>query len=161
MTNCWSTKSCLIFLNFPHGLSYDLSKFKGAVSRFSGIFCPFFAQAKNGYCSRKCCGHQLGLPREQFHRPGWVEQTSFSSSNCRIPGHCLVAAIIFPHTKWPPKITGYRDTPALMMTLPRFSTLKDHDKVPWQKLKNLRQTFVAMSMMNKCAKFHGDSPRGY
>ena len=29
---------------------------------------------------------------------------------------------------------------------------------PLQKLKNLRQRFVAMNMMNKCAKFHKDSP---
>ena len=31
---------------------------------------------------------------------------------------------------------------------------------PRQKLKNLRQRFVAMNMMNKCAKFHKDSPSG-
>ena len=41
---------------------------------------------------------------------------------------------------------------------PFFSTLKDHNWVPWQKLKNLRHPFVARSMLNKCAKFHGDSP---
>ena len=29
-----------------------------------------------------------------------------------------------------------------------------------KKLKNLRQSFVAMNMMNKCAKFHKDSPTG-
>ena len=49
----------------------------------------------------------------------------------------------------------------LVMILPRFFfTLKDHNQVLWQKLKNLRQLFVAMSMMNKCAKFHKDSPSG-
>ena len=41
---------------------------------------------------------------------------------------------------------------------PVFSTLKDHNLVPWQKLKNLRQPFVAMNMMNKCTKFQKDSP---
>ena len=29
------------------------------------------------------------------------------------PRSILVAAIIFPHTKWPRKITDYRDTPTL------------------------------------------------
>ena len=33
-------------------------RFKGAVSRYSVIFCAFFARAKNGGCSRKCRGHQ-------------------------------------------------------------------------------------------------------
>ena len=39
--------------------------FKGAVSRYSVIFCAFFARAKNGGCSRKCRGHhwKLGRPR--------------------------------------------------------------------------------------------------
>ena len=46
------------------------------------------------------------------------------------------------------------------MILPRFSTLKDHNLVPGQKLKNLRQLFVAMNMMNKCAKFYKHSPKG-
>ena len=35
------------------------------------------------------------------------------SSKYRFPRPCLVAAIIFPHTKWLPKITDYRDTAAL------------------------------------------------
>ena len=43
------------------------------------------------------------------------------------------------------------------MILPVFSTLKDHNQVPRQKLKSLRQSFVAINMMNKCAKFHKDS----
>ena len=36
------------------------------MSRYSVIFCAFFARAKNGGCSRKCRGHQtwkLGRPR--------------------------------------------------------------------------------------------------
>ena len=32
---------------------------KGAVSRYSVIFCAFFARPKNGGCSRKCRGHHL------------------------------------------------------------------------------------------------------
>ena len=47
---------------------------------------------------------------------------------------------------------------SLVMILPRFSTLKDHNYVPRKKLKTLRQYFVAMNMMNKCAKFHKGSP---
>ena len=44
------------------------------------------------------------------------------------------------------------------MILPGFSTLKDHNEVPGQKLKS--QRFVARNMMSKCAKFHGDTPKG-
>ena len=40
----------------------------------------------------------------------FLEQLSF-------PRPCLVAAIIFPHTKWLPKITDYRDTAALKFSL--------------------------------------------
>ena len=54
--------------------------FKGAVSRYSVIFCTLFARAKYGHCSRKCHGYQLGQPREQLHRPSWVEQLSFSAA---------------------------------------------------------------------------------
>ena len=61
---------------------------------------------------------QLGQPREQLHWPSWVEKMSFSSSNRRFPRPCLVAAIIFPHTKWLPKITDYRDTAALRKNFP-------------------------------------------
>ena len=46
---------------------------------------------------------------------------------------------------------------SLVIFLPHFSTLKDHNQVPRQKLKNRRQHFLAMNMMNKCAKFHKDS----
>ena len=49
---------------------------------------------------------------------------------------------------------------SLVMILPRFSTLKDHNLVPWQKIKKSEAIFFAMNMMNKCAKFHKDSPSG-
>ena len=49
---------------------------------------------------------------------------------------------------------------SLVMILPRFFDLKDHNLVPRQKFKNLRQPFGAKDMMNKCAKFHKDSPSG-
>ena len=45
---------------------------------------------------------------------------------------------------------------SLVMTLPRFFDFEE----PSQKLKNLRPRFVAMNMMNKCAKFHKDSSSG-
>ena len=60
---------------------------------------------------------QLGQPREQLHRPSWVAQMSFSSRKCCFPRPSLVAAIIFPHTKWLPKITDYHDTAALNLEL--------------------------------------------
>ena len=46
---------------------------KGAVSRYSVIFCAFFARAKNGGCSRKCRGHQTWswkLGRRAAWQPG-------------------------------------------------------------------------------------------
>ena len=54
--------------------------FKGAVSRYSVIFALFLREQKNGYCSRKCRGYQLGRPLEQLHRPSWVEQLSVSAA---------------------------------------------------------------------------------
>ena len=36
----------------------------------------------------------------------------------------------------------------------------ERPSLPRQKIKNLRQRFVARSMLNKCAKFHGDSLSG-
>ena len=47
---------------------------------------------------------------------------------------------------------------SLVMILPAFLTLKDHNYVPRQELKNRRRYVVARNMMNKCAKFHKDSP---
>ena len=42
-------------------------------------------------------------------------RSSFSGARLahEFPRSLLVAAIIFPHTKWLKKITDYRDTPAL------------------------------------------------
>ena len=99
------------------------------MSRYSVIFCPFYERAKNGYCSCKCRRHQLGLPCEQFHRPGWVEQMSLSSSNCRFPRPCFVAAIIFPTQNGCQKITDYRDTAALSGNL-TFSSFLSFS--PWK-----------------------------
>ena len=60
--------------------------FKGAVSRYSVIFCAFFAQAKNGGCSRKCRGHQtskLGRPRGL---PAWPRHPRWLLTwQCREP----------------------------------------------------------------------------
>ena len=63
---------------------------------------------------------QLGKSHEQFHRPSSAEQMAFTSSNphCCFLRPCLVAAIIFPHTKWLPKITNYCDTAALKEAKP-------------------------------------------
>ena len=43
-------------------------------------------------------------------------RSSFSGARLahEFPRSFLVAAIIFPHTKWLQKITDYRDTPALI-----------------------------------------------
>ena len=47
-----------------------------------------------------------------------------------------------------------------VMILPRFFDFERPKLSPWSKLKSLRHRFVAMNMMNKCAKFHKDSPNG-
>ena len=112
----------------PHSVEFNFF-IKGAVLRYSVIFCTFFARAKNGCCSRECHGYQLGQPREQLHRPSRVKQMSFSSSNCRFPRPSLVAAIIFPHTKWLPKIIDYRD-PAALIAIDRngFRRMKEEGR---------------------------------
>ena len=48
---------------------------------------------------------------------------------------------------------------SLVMILPRFSTLKDYLS-PQATIKYSEANFAAMSMMNKCAKFHKDSLSG-
>ena len=80
--------------------------FKGAVSRYSVIFCTLLreqnmatARASVTDISSVSRGNSCTAPAE--------------SNNCRFPRPGLVAAIIFPHTKWLPKITDYRDTAAL------------------------------------------------
>ena len=51
---------------------------------------------------------------------------------------------------------------SLVMILPRFFDFERPYMyhVPRQKLKKSETTFVAMNMMNKCAKFHKDSVSG-
>ena len=101
----WSVTSSLSYHCCLKGQCHD-------VRWFFALF--FFAQAKNGNWPCKCRGHQMmtAWPREQLHRPSWVEQMSFSSSKCHFLWPCLVAAIIFPPHKMPAKITHYRDTAA-------------------------------------------------
>ena len=47
---------------------------------------------------------------------------------------------------------------SLVMILPRVFDCENRNEVPRQKLKNMRQGFVATNMMNRCAKFHKDNP---
>ena len=49
------------------------------------------------------------------HANSFTAQTE--SSKCRFPRLYPVAAIIFPHTKWLPKITDYRDTAASVFSI--------------------------------------------
>ena len=96
--------------------------FKGAVSRYSVIFYASLREWKMATARASVADIRswlLGQPREQLHRPTWVAQMSFSSRKFRFPRPSLVAAIIFPHTKWLPKITYYRDTAALRRCLSR------------------------------------------
>ena len=122
--------------------------FKGAVSRYSVIFCAFLHEDKMATAHASVADirpWQLGQPREQLHHPSWVEKMSFSSSNCCFPRPCLVAAIIFPHTKWLPKITDYRDTAALNR-LKRLIVLNSplHVIHGTEKLDQVEPTFVPL-----------------
>ena len=46
---------------------------------------------------------------------------------------------------------------SLVIISPRFFDFERPQLSPSAKIKKLRQNFVAMNMMNKCAKFHKDS----
>ena len=66
------------------------AELKGAVSRYSVIFCAFFCARKNGDCSRKCRGHQTMTARSAARTASpaklsrenvvFLEQVSFSAS---------------------------------------------------------------------------------
>ena len=47
-----------------------------------------------------------------------------------------------------------------MMILPLFFDFERPWLSPKAKIKKIEASFVAMNMMNKCAKFHKDSPSG-
>ena len=47
---------------------------------------------------------------------------------------------------------------SLVMILPRFFDFERPQLNPWAKIKKSETTFVAINMMNKCAKFHKGSP---
>ena len=91
--------------------------FKGAVSRYSVIFCAFLRE-ENGDCSRKRRGHQTC-----HHDSSAGSTNNFTaeaeSRKCRFPRAIVISAALrcgrhyFSHTKWLPKITDYRDTAAL------------------------------------------------
>ena len=49
---------------------------------------------------------------------------------------------------------------SLVMILPRFFDFERPYLSPWTKIKKSEASFVAMSRMNRCAKFHKDSPSG-
>ena len=87
------------------------SGFKGAVSRYSVIFLRFFLREQTMVTAR------AQMSRTSDHDSSVSRANNFTaqaeSSKYRFPRPWLVAAISFPHTKWLPKITDYRDTAAL------------------------------------------------
>ena len=94
--------------------------FKGAVSRYSVIFCAFFLREEKWrlftQVSRTSDHDSSVSGANSFTAQTESRKCRFPRVNSRFPRPCLVAAIIFPHTKWLPKITAYRDTVALMDT---------------------------------------------
>ena len=101
----------------PHYLAatdHRQQPFKGAVSRYSVIFCAFFARAKIGDCSRKCRGHQTMTARSAARTASPASRENvFFSSNCRFSRPCLTPPLFFPTQNGCQKITDYRDTAAL------------------------------------------------
>ena len=140
------SKRCLSSTRFPknsraHYVLKTVKKeklcFKRAVSRHSVIFCASFAWVKMATARASVADirpYQLGQPREQLHCPAESRKCRFPSRKCRFPGPSLVATIIFPHTKWLPKITDFPDTAALrkctafrlMIASVRNSWVTDH-----------------------------------
>ena len=101
ITTAHARKSGVIF-HFSNSFQSKKLIIKGAVSRYSVIFCSFFARAKNGDCSHKCRGHQTITARSATRTtsPAKLSQANvFFSSNCRFLRSCLAAAIIFPTHK--------------------------------------------------------------
>ena len=84
---------------------------KGAVSRYSVIFCTFFLREQKMAAARASVADISLVSRANSFTAQAV------SSNCCFPRPSLVAAIVFPHTKWLPKITDYCDTAALKNVL--------------------------------------------
>ena len=100
-----------------------LQVLKGAVSRYSVIFCAFFARAKNGGCSRKCRGHQtwkLDRPRGLAAWPpalGYWHDSAVNQRQVELELHCFTcrrrqAALLFSgyeaRARWYPLLQGSR-----------------------------------------------------
>ena len=69
-------------------------EFKGAVSRYSVIFCAFFARANNGDCSRKCRGHRTMTARSAART---TSPPKLSRANIVFRGLALWPPLFFPH----------------------------------------------------------------
>ena len=76
--------------SFTYALKRCFPGLKGAVSRYSVIFCAFFAWAKNGDCPRNCRGHQTltaqsaartaSLPKLSWPNVVFLEHMLFSAA---------------------------------------------------------------------------------
>ena len=97
---------------------------------------------------------QLGQPREQLHRPSRVAQMSFSWRKCCFSRPSLVAASIFPHTKWLPKITVYRDTAALKFLWKRIFWWKPCEKIQWRSWYKMPSKLHGCQALVFCTKLY-------
>ena len=84
-----------------HSLTIDKHSwnFKGAVSRYSVIFLHFFVRGKRATAHASVADTrpwQLGQPREQLHRPSWVEKMSFPRAIVVFRGLALWPTLFFP-----------------------------------------------------------------
>ena len=104
-------------------------RFKGAVSRYSVIFALFLREQKMATAHAKVADISSVGRANSFTAPA-------ESSNCRFPRPGLVAAIIFPHTKWLPKITDYRD----IAVLRAFDQRSKHNKLTRLMIASPKET---------------------
>ena len=91
------TKNALLALHSCLSKAFDCSMIKeGSVTMFSDFFALFFASKIRRLLAQ--------VSRTSDHDSSASPTSSFAaekkSSKCRFPQSCLVAAIIFPHTKW-------------------------------------------------------------
>ena len=103
--------SSLVYLHKSKSFILYFNSLKEAVSRYSVIFCTFLREQKVAAAR----ANVVDISSRSVSRANSFTAQAVSSKChfCRFPRPSLVAAIIFPHTKWLPKITDYRDTAAL------------------------------------------------
>ena len=118
------------------------------MSRYSVIFCAFLHEQKWRL--------QAQVSRRSDHDSSVSRATNCTaqaeSSNCRFPraivvfrGRDLWPPLFFPHTKWLPKITDYRDTAVL-----KFAPTFYHPLIPNLIMINCVHLYTRKTVLCAC-----------